>query len=326
VNAFVAVTDGEWFRFLAGQPGLDEVNFWQPSPRTFRTLQPGEPFLFKLHAPESFIAGGGFFVRWSPLPCSMAWEVFGLENGAATLGDMRRRVERYRRVPASSEDYEVGCIVLTQPFFFERADWFSPPEDFSPNVQTGKRSDLSEPPHGTRLWEEVALRTMARELDLDIEVEAEPGRTFGEPILVRPRLGQGAFRVLVTETYERRCAITGEKILPVLEAAHPARRRRGAAPRRQRAPVPLGRAHAVRPGLCDRHARSPIPRQPSPARRLPQRRVLPLVRRARDLGASSPGRPAGSRGARVALGHRVPRVSRPRPHGVAGYDTAPILI
>jgi hypothetical protein len=51
---------------------------------------------------------------------------------------------------------------------------------------------------------------MARELDLDIEVEAEPGRTFGEPILVRPRLGQGAFRVLVTETYERRCAITGE--------------------------------------------------------------------------------------------------------------------
>jgi putative restriction endonuclease len=148
VNVFVAVTDGEWFRFLAGQPALDEVNFWQPSPRTFRALQPGEPFLFKLHAPESFIAGGGFFVRWSPLLCSMAWEVFGLENGAATLGDMRRRVERYRRVPASSEDYEVGCIVLTQPFFFERADWLAPPEDFGPNVQTGKRYDSRRRPTG----------------------------------------------------------------------------------------------------------------------------------------------------------------------------------
>jgi hypothetical protein len=37
---------------------------------------------------------------------------------------------------------------------------------------------------------------------------------------VRQRLGQGAFRVLVTDAYERRCAVTGEKALPVLQAAH----------------------------------------------------------------------------------------------------------
>ena len=36
----------------------------------------------------------------------------------------------------------------------------------------------------------------------------------------RHRLGQGAFRVLVTDAYQQRCAITGEKTLPVLEAAH----------------------------------------------------------------------------------------------------------
>ena len=33
---------------------------------------------------------------------------------------------------------------------------------------------------------------------------------YGEPTLIRPRLGQGAFRVLVTDAYHRRCAITGE--------------------------------------------------------------------------------------------------------------------
>jgi putative restriction endonuclease len=33
-------------------------------------------------------------------------------------------------------------------------------------------------------------------------------------------VGQGAFRVLVTDLYDRRCAITGERTLPVLEAAH----------------------------------------------------------------------------------------------------------
>ena len=49
---------------------------------------------------------------------------------------------------------------------------------------------------------------------------AGPTQMYGDPVLVRPRLGQGAFRVLVTDTYQRQCAITGEKTLVVLEAAH----------------------------------------------------------------------------------------------------------
>lgn len=38
--------------------------------------------------------------------------------------------------------------------------------------------------------------------------------------MMKHRLGQGAFRVVVTDAYQRRCAITGEKTLPVLAAAH----------------------------------------------------------------------------------------------------------
>ena len=43
---------------------------------------------------------------------------------------------------------------------------------------------------------------------------------YGDPVLVRPRLGQGAFQLLVTDTYERHCAVTGERALPTLDAAH----------------------------------------------------------------------------------------------------------
>ncbi len=43
---------------------------------------------------------------------------------------------------------------------------------------------------------------------------------YGKPHLIRPRLGQGAFRVLVTDAYGRRCAVTQERTLPALEAAH----------------------------------------------------------------------------------------------------------
>jgi putative restriction endonuclease len=43
---------------------------------------------------------------------------------------------------------------------------------------------------------------------------------YGDPRLIRSRLGQGTFRVVVTDIYQRRCAMTGEKALPVLQAAH----------------------------------------------------------------------------------------------------------
>lgn len=217
--AFVAITDNDWYRHLAALPGVDEVNFWQPSGgRGFHALSPGEPLLFKLHAPEDFIVGGGFFVKHTVLPVSLAWEAFGGKNGAASLEEMRARIERYRRIPpAPGEDYLVGCIVLAEPFFFPPKEWFPPPADFRRNVQTGKRYDLREPPHGTKLWEDVQYRLLAQHPDIQ-ELE-EPVR-FGEPVPVRHRLGQGSFRVLVTDTYERRCAVTQERVLPVLEAAH----------------------------------------------------------------------------------------------------------
>jgi putative restriction endonuclease len=49
---------------------------------------------------------------------------------------------------------------------------------------------------------------------------AEASARFGESHRIRPRLGQGAFRVLVTDLYQRRCAVTKERTLPALEAAH----------------------------------------------------------------------------------------------------------
>ena len=49
---------------------------------------------------------------------------------------------------------------------------------------------------------------------------AEEVARYGAEFLTRARLGQGAFRVLVTDAYTRRCAITGERTLPALEAAH----------------------------------------------------------------------------------------------------------
>jgi putative restriction endonuclease len=49
---------------------------------------------------------------------------------------------------------------------------------------------------------------------------AEPVARYGAPTLITPRLGQGAFRVAVTEAYGRQCAVSEGKVLPALDAAH----------------------------------------------------------------------------------------------------------
>jgi hypothetical protein len=61
LNLVVAVTDDDWFEMLRRHQNLNEVNFWAPSAANFRALQPGEMFLFKLHAPRNVIVGGGIF-------------------------------------------------------------------------------------------------------------------------------------------------------------------------------------------------------------------------------------------------------------------------
>ena len=184
---------------------------------------------------------GGFFAHFTQLPYRMAWDFFAEKNGAETLPEMRHRIEKYRRASSDpGEDYVIGCIILTDPFFLDRAEWIPVPRDWSRHIQRGKTYDLSEG-LGAELWREVQTRLQAVDLRRFEESPAAPwanesdlltqptfasgrqeihGPIWSEPIPTRRRLGQGAFRSLVTDTYERRCAITEEKALPVLEAAH----------------------------------------------------------------------------------------------------------
>ena len=221
MRAFVAVTDNDWFRFLAALEGLDEVNFWQPGGgRDFRALTLGAPLLFKLHWPEHFIAGGGFFASFTRLPVSIVWDTFGIKNGAPTYQRMRELIEKRRTIaPSPRDDYEIGCIVLQDPFFLPRERWIPAPADFSKAVVVGKGYDLASAV-GRELWDRVlAARALTAHAVAERPAGIE-GSMYGEGQPGRIRLRQGAFRVMVTDAYERRCAISGEKALPVLQAAH----------------------------------------------------------------------------------------------------------
>jgi putative restriction endonuclease len=239
MKAYVGVTDWDWFQLLREQQGLDEVNFWQPSGgNLLANLEPGELFLFKLHSPRNFIAGGGVFAHASHLPISLAWSSFGVANGATSLPEMRSRVARYRRQTEDRHaDYIIGCILLESPFFLSPDKWIPVPKDWKPQIVQGRYYDLTVEPGATlyaQLQQAVALQPPS----------AQPAERYGHPVEYLPRLGQGSFRVLVTDAYQRRCLVTGERTLPALEAAHIK-------------PYSLGGEHRVNNGLLlrrDLHA------------------------------------------------------------------------
>ena len=220
---WVAVTDNNWFNYLAAKR-FDEANFWQPSATPpFKNASVGMPFLFKLKKPSNHIAGGGFFVTYSKLPISLAWEIFGEKNGAASIDDLYALLE-----PLSDSRVrfgEIGCTVLSNPFFLPRDKWIADPSGWASNIVRGKmyETDSSD---GASIWSTVEHR-LATNSAIAITGQSQPNSVlhqeqakYGDPILVKPRLGQSSFRVLVTDAYKRKCAITGENTLVALEAAH----------------------------------------------------------------------------------------------------------
>lgn len=215
MQMYVGITDYDWFEYLKNK-NAEEVNFWRPGKQPFKALQENDLFLFKLHHPRNYIVGGGFFVKYSLLPTYLAWEAFGEKNGTSTLRELNNAISKYRsRNNMTITNPQIGCVILTDVFYFEEEDWIPVPVSFSKSIVQGKRY-YTEEPEGQSLYSQIQERlqhnTSSEGMGKRVERYAE--------YMTKHRLGQGAFRVVVTDAYQRRCAITGEKTLPVLEAAH----------------------------------------------------------------------------------------------------------
>ena len=226
MKGFAATTDHDWYTYLLGRPDFDEVNFWAPSGRAaLGTVPFGSPFFFKLKSPHNAVGGFGFLGPITTVPLSLAWEAFGQKNGAPDRAAMLARIRKYRGRPAGGAvvpDPPVGCRTILQPVFFPPDAWVPVPPDWAKNIVQGKTYDLDRG-EGLRMWQ--ACQDRARALAAAIVgdrpgIAAEQAERYGAAATYRPRLGQGAFRLAVTDAYGRACAVTGEHSLPVLDSAH----------------------------------------------------------------------------------------------------------
>lgn len=220
MRGFVAPTDHDWYQYLRARPHLDEVNFWRPGGKGFAALRPGELFFFKLKAPHNAIGGFGQFARFARLPLWMVWDVFGEANGAADVEELRARLGRLAKTSGPfGLDHPIGCIAIAFPTFFAPDDWVPLPADWKQNIMSGRTYDLTSG-LGRALWDECAEHAVAASATAGWTSELVEELRFGSPQTIRPRLGQGSFRLAVIDAYGGACAVTTEHSLPVLEAAH----------------------------------------------------------------------------------------------------------
>lgn len=221
MRGYVGLTDFDWYTNLS-RAQATEANFWTPSARPLRLLKEGEPLLFLLKKPMATICGFGLFQRYHRLPLWLAWDTFGTANGVDSLGTLVAAISRYRNRTGAVGDIEtaeIGCIVLEECVWFDEQDWVKRPDDWHNNIVSGKGYSLLEG-EGKRVWLDVIQRAAVRAGAIPLVATATDAARYGNPTVVKPRLGQGAFRLEVLEAYGRSCAVTTEHSLPVLEAAH----------------------------------------------------------------------------------------------------------
>jgi putative restriction endonuclease len=213
VSLYIANTDNDWFDFLSSRGGLTEVNFWQPGGKEFHAIEAGELLAFRLKSPRDKIGGFGVLSSSSVLPLQIAWETFREANGVISYDALRAAIARYRPDENVGTATNIGCRILVEPLFLPANSWIDLPPSWSRNIVGGKRysTDVAE---GLDLW-----NRLLEAAPLGNEI-SEPAVRYGSPTLITPRLGQGAFRIAVTEAYNRQCAVSDGKVLPALDAAH----------------------------------------------------------------------------------------------------------
>jgi putative restriction endonuclease len=219
VSLYIANTDNDWFDFLSSRGGLTEVNFWQPGGKEFHAIEAGELLAFRLKSPRDKIGGFGVLSSSSVLPLQIAWETFREANGVISYDALRAAIARYRPDENVGTATNIGCRILVEPLFLPANSWIDLPPSWSRNIVGGKRysTDVAE---GLDLW-----NRLLEAAPLGNEI-SEPAVRYGSPTLITPRLGQGAFRIAVTEAYNRQCAVSDGKVLPALDARTSVRTRR----------------------------------------------------------------------------------------------------
>ena len=212
----ISPTDINWYLQLKNEISSENelVNFWTPTPWNVRQLQKGDKFYFMLKSPIRKIGGLGIYQEYKNMLPLEAWQAFGRNNGVEDLSGLIDRTKKYITKNSSSSTYEnnqIGCIILNNLIFFDEN-----------NYKTDTQLGVSFSQHIVKIKFFNQADPNINEVDNDFEdylliTTQGKKRKF---ISQTDRKGQSHFRKLVLKNYNNQCAITQNKEVQVLEAAH----------------------------------------------------------------------------------------------------------
>lgn len=180
-NLYLSITDTTWINFIKNnKDNLGKyINFWRPGGKAFKALKQGELFLFKLHSKKDKgengeIVGGAYYYGFEKMSPNEAWNRFGIGNGASTLFEKCSLINEYRTRNNLKDIDEIGCIILYEPFFFDKESWIDSPVDFGKSIVSGKKYDISFGV-GKEIYEKVLCiltsKNEKREIDINDAIE-----------------------------------------------------------------------------------------------------------------------------------------------------------
>ena len=137
-------TDPAWMESLRKTATRENVNFWRKDRRRMK-LRPGAYFYFKKRGSHS-VMGRGRLVRSEFKTVSDAWDVFGLGNGAPTLGYLESQVSSVLGLEDSG-NAEIQCMMLENIEWLPRSYAYELSEnEFPGNVMAMKYFERGEFP------------------------------------------------------------------------------------------------------------------------------------------------------------------------------------
>lgn len=219
----IAPTDLEWFSQLRSITAPKLVNFWTPTPWNVKRLGNEDQLYFLLKSPIRKIGGYGTFSHYENLSVEEAWRKYGLGNGVQSLSELVTRTSSYveQRTKRGQIDAAafIGCIVLNKVVFLDDNEFFDPSSrgfDFPRQVVKIKYFDTPRAISNTSVPGGSSLipSTIA---PYELVTKQQKQKRQGLSVV---RTGQSRFRNTVLEAYGRRCAVSGESVEEILEAAH----------------------------------------------------------------------------------------------------------
>jgi putative restriction endonuclease len=212
----IAPTDLDWFYKLRVTPTDRAVNFWTPTPWSVKGLNRGDRLYFMLKAPIRKIGGYGVFSRYVDMTAAEAWDTYGLGNGVESKDELVAKIDRFvaknarNRAPVSNPT--IGCIELEDAVMLDDDRCFDPEplgHSFPPQIVKLKYFHAHD-----------NLMMQLRERSITKAFEIVTGEASRKAAVRKERKGQCAFRKQVLQNYGYRCAVYGETVTPLLEAAH----------------------------------------------------------------------------------------------------------